>query len=72
MIKNGYEEGIMPKPSQKTGEANFRTTVFQEFLGTRKFAYMQELDRNEIILPCISPLLMVYWAMFTQGEVWIP
>ena len=34
----------MPKNSQKIGEANFKTAVFQEYFGTKRFAYMQELD----------------------------
>jgi hypothetical protein len=40
----------MPKPSQKIGEANYKTAVFQEYFGTKKFAYMQELDRIDFII----------------------
>jgi hypothetical protein len=40
----------MPKSSQKIGEANFKTAVFQEYFGTKKFAYMQELDRIDFII----------------------
>jgi len=40
----------MPKNSQKIGEANFKTAVFQEYFGTRKFSYMQELDRIDFII----------------------
>ena len=40
----------MPKNSQKIGEANFKTAVFQEYFGTRKFAYMQELDHIDFII----------------------
>jgi len=45
----------MPKNSQrifdlKTGEANFKTAVFQEYFGTKKFGYMQELDRIDFII----------------------
>jgi len=40
----------MPENSQKIGEANFKTAVFQEYFGTRKFAYMQELDRIDFII----------------------
>jgi hypothetical protein len=40
----------MPKSSQKIGEANFKTAVFQEYFGTRKFAFMQELDRIDFII----------------------
>jgi hypothetical protein len=40
----------MPKSSQKIGEANYKTAVFQEYFGTKKFAYMQELDRIDFII----------------------
>jgi hypothetical protein len=40
----------MPKISQKIGEANFKTAVFQEYFGTRQFAYMQELDSIDFII----------------------
>jgi len=40
----------MPENSQKIGEANFKTAVFQEYFGTSKFAYMQELDRIDFII----------------------
>jgi len=40
----------MPRNSQKIGEANFKTAVFQEYFGTKKFAYMQELDRIDFII----------------------
>jgi hypothetical protein len=40
----------MPKNSQKIGEANFKTAIFQEYFGTKKFAYMQELDRIDFII----------------------
>jgi hypothetical protein len=38
------------RASQKIGEANFKTAVFQEYFGTKKFAYMQELDRIDFII----------------------
>jgi hypothetical protein len=40
----------MPKSSQKIGEVNFKTAVFQECFGTRKFAYMKEFDLIEFII----------------------
>jgi hypothetical protein len=40
----------MPKNSQKIGEANFKTAIFQEYFGTKKFSYMQELDRIDFII----------------------
>ena len=45
----------MPKNSQRTfspkiGEANFKTAIFQEYFGTKKFGYMQELDRIDFII----------------------
>jgi hypothetical protein len=62
----------MPKKAQKTGEADFKAGFFQEYFGTKRFTYRQEIDRNGIFKPCISTLLMVYWIIFTQGEAWIP
>ena len=40
----------MPKSSQKIGEANFKVAVFQEYFGTRHFAYMQEVDRIDFVI----------------------
>jgi hypothetical protein len=45
----------MPKSNQrtsspKTGEENFKAAVFQEYFGTRKFGYMQEIDRIDFII----------------------
>jgi hypothetical protein len=92
----------MSKKAQKTGEANFKVGIFQEYFEAKKFTFQQEIDRidfiitddagrhsqakteekpriftnktriNEIIKPCISPLFMVYWVKFTQGEAWLP
>jgi len=40
----------MPKNGQKTGEADFKVGVFQEFFGTKKFTYRQEIDRIDFII----------------------
>jgi len=40
----------MPKNSQKIGEANFKTAVFQEYFGSKKFKYMQEVDRIDFVI----------------------
>ncbi|MDR2953163.1 MAG: hypothetical protein LBU82_07975, partial [Treponema sp.] len=40
----------MPKNDQKTGEADFKAGVFQEYFGTKKFTYRQELDRIDFII----------------------
>jgi hypothetical protein len=40
----------MPKSSQKIGEANFKTAVFQEYFGTKRFEYMQEVDRIDFVI----------------------
>jgi len=40
----------MPKTSQKTGEADFKAGVFQEYFGTKKFTYRQEIDRIDFII----------------------
>ncbi|MCL1814833.1 MAG: hypothetical protein FWG27_03295 [Treponema sp.] len=40
----------MPKSSQKIGEANFKAAVFQEYFGTKKFAFMQEVDRIDFVI----------------------
>ena len=40
----------MPKNSQKVGEANFKAAVFQEYFGTKKFAFMQEIDHIDFII----------------------
>ena len=40
----------MPKSSQKTGEANFKVGVFQEYFGTKKYTYQQEVDRIDFII----------------------
>jgi len=40
----------MPKNSQKIGEANFKTAVFQEYFGNKKFKYMQEVDRIDFVI----------------------
>jgi len=45
----------MPKNSQRTsspkiGEANFKTAVFQEYFGSKKFKYMQEVDRIDFVI----------------------
>jgi hypothetical protein len=40
----------MPKSDQKIVEANYKTAVFLEYFDTKKFAYMQELDRIDFII----------------------
>jgi hypothetical protein len=40
----------MPKTSQKTGEADFKVGVFQEYFGTSKFTFRQEIDRIDFII----------------------
>ena len=40
----------MPKSSQKIGEANFKVAVFQEYFGTKRFSYMQEVDRIDFVI----------------------
>ena len=40
----------MPKNSQKTGEADFKVGIFQEYFGTKKFTYRQEIDRIDFII----------------------
>ena len=40
----------MPKNGQRTGEADFKVSVFQEYFGTKKFTYRQETDRIDFIL----------------------
>jgi hypothetical protein len=40
----------MPKPAQKTGEADFKVGVFQEYFGTKRFTYRQEIDRIDFII----------------------
>jgi len=40
----------MPKNSQKIGEASFKTAVFQEYFGNKKFKYMQEVDRIDFVI----------------------
>jgi hypothetical protein len=40
----------MPKRPQKTGEADFTAGFFQEYFGTKKFAFQQEIDRIDFII----------------------
>jgi hypothetical protein len=40
----------MPKANQKIGEANYKAAIFQEYFGTKKFAYMQEIDRIDFVI----------------------
>jgi hypothetical protein len=40
----------MPKTAQKTGEADFKVGVFQEYFGTKRFTYRQEIDRIDFII----------------------
>jgi len=51
----------MPKASQKIGEANFKVAVFQEFFGTKKFGFMQEVDRIDFVITDISDRHLI-WA----------
>jgi len=40
----------MPKSSQKTGEADFKAGVFQEYFGKSRFTFRQEIDRIDFII----------------------
>jgi hypothetical protein len=40
----------MPKKAQKTGEADFKAGFFQEYFGTKRFTYRQEIDRIDFII----------------------
>jgi hypothetical protein len=40
----------MAKSSQKTGEANFKVGIFQEYFGAKKFTFQQEIDRIDFII----------------------
>jgi len=40
----------MAKSDQKTGEADFKVGVFQEYFGIKKFTYRQEIDRIDFII----------------------
>ena len=40
----------MPRNGHKTGEADFKAGVFQEYFGTKKFTYRQEIDRIDFII----------------------
>jgi len=40
----------MPKNKQKFGEADFKVSVFQEYFGSKKFTYHQEIDRIDFII----------------------
>jgi hypothetical protein len=40
----------MPKSNKKSGEADFKASVFQEYFGGKKFTYHQEIDRIDFII----------------------
>jgi len=40
----------MPKNSQKIGEANFKAAIFQEYFGTKRFTYMQEVSKIDFVI----------------------
>ena len=51
----------MQGKGQKTGEANFKAGIFQEYFGTKKFAFQQEVDRIDFIITSNSGRHLI-WA----------
>jgi hypothetical protein len=40
----------VPKSSQRTGEANFKASISQEYFGNKKYIFQQEIDRIDFVI----------------------
>jgi hypothetical protein len=59
--KGGVKSEVA-KSSQRAGEADFKAGIFQEYFGTARFTFRQEIDRIDFIITENATERHLIWA----------